>query len=89
MDRIGRSIGDVDATPAMCSVRGASPFQTTIRRPSKAAASAARRAVSMAPDAAAGAATPSTSADASSSARRDLVGTGSPFSLWLSDGPSE
>ena len=82
-ERVNRSMGDVDSTPAMLRVRGATPFQTTIRRPSKAAASAVRRAVSMAPDAAAGAATPSTSAVASSSARRDLVGTGSPFSLMV------
>ena len=80
MERHGRSIGEVEATPGTPTLAGATPFQTTMSRPSKALASAAQRAPTV-PEALAGAAIPSTSADASSNAMRDLVDTVLPPSL--------
>ena len=76
-DRIGREVRSVEATPGIRSDLGAAPFQTTIRRPSYAAASAATRAEGVA--APAGAAATRTSASATSAAKRERVSTRLPL----------
>ena len=86
----GRSIGDVESDAGHADRGRGDALPDDDQAALEGRASAARRAVLHGAGRAAGAATPSTSADASSNARRDLVGTGSPFSLWLADGrPSD